>query len=66
MESIDPEHLYDERGEVSRSRPIFQADLVDGTHYAAHFIDVTALYAHSQTEALKAAGVSLDRVVTTS
>jgi hypothetical protein len=27
MDSIDPEHLYDERGDVSRSRPIFQGDV---------------------------------------
>jgi hypothetical protein len=27
MESIDPEHLYDERGDVARSRPIFQGDV---------------------------------------
>lgn len=27
MESIDPEHLYDERGEVARSRPLFQGDV---------------------------------------
>jgi len=27
MESIEPEQLYDERGEVARSRPIFQGDI---------------------------------------
>lgn len=27
MESIDPEHLYDERGDVALSRPIFQGDV---------------------------------------
>ena len=27
MESIDPEYLYDERGDVARSRPIFQGDV---------------------------------------
>lgn len=27
MESIDPEHLYDERGDVARSRPVFQGDV---------------------------------------
>lgn len=27
MDSIDPEHMYDERGEVARSRPILQGDV---------------------------------------
>jgi hypothetical protein len=27
MESIEPEQLYDERGDVARSRPIFQGDV---------------------------------------
>jgi hypothetical protein len=30
MESIEPEHLYDERGDVARSRPIFQGDVFQG------------------------------------
>jgi hypothetical protein len=30
MESIDPEHLYDERGNTARSRPIFQGDVFGG------------------------------------
>lgn len=30
MESIDAEHLYDERGDVARSRPIFQGDIFEG------------------------------------
>ena len=30
MESIEPEQLYDERGDVARSRPIFQGDVFKG------------------------------------
>ncbi|MGF2945728.1 hypothetical protein [Mycobacterium sp. Lab-001] len=30
MKSIEPEHLYDERGDVTRSRLVFQGDVFDG------------------------------------
>jgi len=35
MESIDPEHLYDERSDVARSRPIFQGDVFKESFYRA-------------------------------